>query len=554
MSTWSPFFIATAFATTLALAGPAQAAVMNVDTDGDDIAEDGQCSVREAVINANNNDQSGSTDCPAGEEGPGVVDRIQFDSSLGTAFIILDRGGPGENDAMEGDLDIHDDLTIVGNGKIDPDFPDGSATFAETLLLGSGDRAIDVPATDVTVTIEELMIVGGSDVDDGGGIHGSFASASMTLRNALVYDNHAQARGGGIWWAGELILENSAVFANTVAGTGSDNVRGGGIASNGDVTLVESVVFDNEAVTETGAARGGGLYIVGSESLTMTDTLIVGNSARTTGTDAALAAAAGAWISLPATVDRSGIIDNHAEGMVGASRASGGGLLVFEPTTITNSTIAGNRATSDTDSASRGGIGSNSSAVTLELNNVTVTTNSATSGDASRGTGGGIQRVAGSVTIGNSLVAGNTDSNGGYPDCRGTIDSSDYNLVANNSGCGFVAAANDQVGDVEGGGTAIDPGDVIDPAGPADNVGGFHVGDGFVPHLTVALTENSLALDSADPNDPEGSGSCETVDQRGASRPFDGDGDGTAICDIGAFERNTIFETFIFTDRFENTP
>ena len=47
---------------------------------------------------------------------------------------------------------------------------------------------------------------------------------------------------------------------------------------------------------------------------------------------------------------------------------------------------------------------------------------------------------------------------------------------------------------------------------------------------THDLLPGSPAIDAA--NDA----SCPAADQRGAARPFDGDGDGMAHCDIGAVE------------------
>jgi hypothetical protein len=52
------------------------------------------------------------------------------------------------------------------------------------------------------------------------------------------------------------------------------------------------------------------------------------------------------------------------------------------------------------------------------------------------------------------------------------------------------------------------------------------------PTLTHALQAASQAIDAGDPL------ACQPVDQRGFTRPADGNGDGSAVCDIGAFERN----------------
>jgi hypothetical protein len=64
---------------------------------------------------------------------------------------------------------------------------------------------------------------------------------------------------------------------------------------------------------------------------------------------------------------------------------------------------------------------------------------------------------------------------------------------------------------------------------------------GFTP--TVALVPGAAAIDAGTNSD------CPATDQRGAQRPFDGDGDEVAVCDVGAFELAPIV---IFADGFES--
>lgn len=55
---------------------------------------------------------------------------------------------------------------------------------------------------------------------------------------------------------------------------------------------------------------------------------------------------------------------------------------------------------------------------------------------------------------------------------------------------------------------------------------------------THALMNGSSAIDSADTTNPNLKVRCPATDQRGVSRAYDGDGDGFAKCDVGAYEFN----------------
>lgn len=153
-----------------------------------------------------------------------------------------------------------------------------------------------------------------------------------------------------------------------------------------------------------------------------------------------------------------------------------------------NVTLAGNT------SPSRGGGLENTG--TAQLFSVTIGGNTAPAG-----MGGGLFS-GGTTQATNTIVAANA---GG--DCSGAIASNGPNLSGDAS-CSFTAA-----GDLP----STDP--LFDPVSNAA---------GFV--WIYALRPASPAVDAGT------STNCPTADQRGVTRPQDGNGDGTAVCDIGAYE------------------
>ena len=98
----------------------------------------------------------------------------------------------------------------------------------------------------------------------------------------------------------------------------------------------------------------------------------------------------------------------------------------------------------------------------------------------------------------NSIVANNTAPTG--PDCSGTINTSDHNIIGNTSGCTVVAGIGDQFN--------------VDPL-----ISTYLLGSSAY----YALLSGSPAIDAGD------SGTCLTTDQRGLARPQG------ATCDKGAY-------------------
>jgi hypothetical protein len=297
------------------------------------------------------------------------------------------------------------------------------------------------------------------------------------------------------------IVERFAV-QNGYVGDYSD---GGGIRNSGTLILDNSTVSGNTATSE-----GGGILNYGG-TLTLNNSTVSGNTAN----------GSGGGISNDfgtATLNNSTVSGNTSW--------EGGGLLNYSSTlTLNNSTVSGNTANDGGGISDRWG--------TLTLNNTTVSGNTATSagggiyhsgtltlnnstvsGNTANGSGGGISIFfGGTVTLQNSILGENTA--GSAPDCAGTIGSAGYNLVGNTSGCAFTPTTGDL--------TNIDP-----ELGPLQDYGGST--------LTHALLPGSPAIDAGNPAGCMGSAGLLATDQRGFYRPVDGDSNGTAVCDIGAYE------------------
>ena len=179
-----------------------------------------------------------------------------------------------------------------------------------------------------------------------------------------------------------------------------------------------------------------------------------------------------------------------------SSQLEGGGIFAGGFAIIINTTFTNNNSRADVG----GGFASVGGSFTII--NSTISGNTASSG------GGGIGHRSGTLELQNTIVAGNNNPNS--PDCSGSITSLGNNLIGDITGCGIVLLP---TSDLTG-----DPG-----------LGGF-VDDGTPGEGYFPLLPSSQAIDSGE------NSACPATDQLGNIRPKDGDGNGTAICDIGAHE------------------
>lgn len=324
------------------------------------------------------------------------------------------------------------------------------------------------------------------------------------------------AQGGGVWVGAGTVTINNSTFEETEANGGNSGTGGNG-ANPG------------------GGADGGGLYVLSGDVTVSDSTFHLAEANGGDGGDAFGTTCLGA----------------HNAGDGGGARggaifAEGGSLVVNTATFANNSATGGDGGDGGQTNgglgcgmhgagglAYGGAIANNAASVnvkhgTLSLNNAQAGNTGVNQGGANKpprpaaeGTGGGIRVGPGSVTLENTIIAGNTAADGAGdtagapvpgPDVDGAVTSNGHNLLGNAAeATGFTGT-----GDLTGVNPSLLP--------LADNGG---------PTQTMALSPGSPAIDA-------GVAAGAPFDQRGRPRTFDDPGvanaatsDGT---DIGAFE------------------
>jgi len=509
----------------LAAGAAVQAAGIAVDTTTDELNSDGDCSLREA-INAANLDEA--VDACAAGSGADVI-------TLPAGTYTLTIAGADEGGNATGDLDVWDDLTINGAGAVG------------TIIDANGlDRALELFAPALAsgaVAISGVTITGGDTTaatdDQGGGIFGNIGNAdigSLTITDSVITGNTAGDQGGGVFLNVGASTVDFTITDSTISNNSANDQGGGvflntGFDSTGSLTITDSTVSGNDSTDQ-----GGGVFYnagSGTNVLTITGSTVSGNTADNDGAGVFFNSGAGGTLDVTdstvagnsnsgTTGDGGGLFFDGADLTISGSAITGntaggdgGGLYMFGDGTITNTTVSGNTSEQFDSGGGIWVVGN------LTLLNVTIADNIAETTPAPQvsanafgvpaDVGGGIFNADANVTVKNTIIANNE---GG--DCGGGGVTSDGHNLDSDGSC-VLTGTGDQSG--------------VDPllAALALNAPGSTE--------THALPADSPAVDAGDDT------GCPATDQRGVTRPQDGDEDGTAACDIGAYELAPVVPT-----------
>jgi hypothetical protein len=258
--------------------GLATAATITVTTNDSRIIPDGQCSLVEAIVNANN-DAATHSDCPSGS-GPDTIvlpanDYImlsnpyvtRYSTPIGTTF----SGPPFGLPVITSQITIEGNGTTIHRHKNAPafgligvrgNFPQPSTPGDLTLqnvTLSGGSGGV---SNNGTLSIKNSIISGNT----GSGVSNSYGT--LTIENSTISHNTSR----GVTNSGSLTIQNSTIAGNTT------NFGGGGISNyGGTVAIINSTISNNTANVGGGVSNPSGYY--GGGSLTITNSTISGNRA-----------------------------------------------------------------------------------------------------------------------------------------------------------------------------------------------------------------------------------------------------------------------------------
>ncbi|MGB9120429.1 MAG: CSLREA domain-containing protein [Candidatus Angelobacter sp.] len=348
-------------------------------------ATPGQCSLREAIIEANATAGTDTIIVPAG-----------------TYTLTIARNAADHHTSLTGTLEVQDSVNIVGAGQATTIIQGGTTLATSVDKVISFNQDIDSPGptapfTNATVSVSGVTIQNGNNRGDcctlqdgfGGAFDfdtGSPGTATLTMTNVTIQNNAvSDGQGGGF------------TMFNTLNGTGF-------------ATLTNVIVQNNDATAISNATAvccgdGGGGVIDARSHIVMSNVQVLTNHTHTAG--AVTPTGGGLFFSGQHTQPQSHISGGSISG--NTATGMGGGInneatLLIDGGTVISNNTSGNEGAS-ANNAGGGGI-ANQASDGMTLSKVTITGNSTAGDGGGVFTGGGTG--IGPVVINFSRFAGNS--------------------------------------------------------------------------------------------------------------------------------------------------
>ena len=420
----------------------------------------------------------------------GIVSASPVDSEIQSVILYVKPGANGDCLSWDTACELQTALTNategdqiwVAEGTYKPttdsnreatfQLKNGAAIYGGFPAAG-GDWSQRDWETNITTLSGEIGIVGNSNDNSYHVVTGSGVGVTTILDGFTINLGNANGTSLNSYGGGGMYNHSSSpTLTNIIFSSNSAVWWGGGMYNDGSSPTLSNVTFSENTVNGDNGA-GGGIYNIGS-SPTLTNVTFSSNTGIGNNVNGG---GMYNYSSSPTLTDV--IFSENTAGL-------GGGMSNYYSSspTLTNVTFNGNTAIN-------GGGMSNHYSSSPSLTNVTFTSNTASD------SGGGMYNGSGSSTLTNAILWGNT------PDQI--------------HGSAIVTYS-----DIQGGYSGTGNINQNPYLGPLAYNGGFT--------KTHALGAGSPAIDAANTS------SCSPFDQRGAARPTDGDGDGTASCDMGSYE------------------
>jgi CSLREA domain-containing protein len=272
-----------------------------VSTNSDTVANDGFCSLREAIAAANTDAASGTSvgECPAGSGSdtitvPGMQISLGSQLAISSPIVLV---GAGVRNTV---INRNGGVFLVNSGEV---------ALRGLTVQGAGAsgnvRGITVDAG--IVEISEVRITGNFVFGGGGGLYVA-PPATTIVRRTTIDQNHVEGAGsggaGGIANRGNLVVQESLIAGNTSNRTGgiwngpgailnlcnatlsgnegnSPDAGSGGLLSMGYAFLNNVTITENKGRgNNLGSFRGGGLLSFSNATTIVKNSIIANNDGR----------------------------------------------------------------------------------------------------------------------------------------------------------------------------------------------------------------------------------------------------------------------------------